>query len=58
VLFRSFRIKNNVEDISQVIEKFKEVNLGKDTITELKFKQSILTPNGPIYSDLQVVLAK
>jgi 2'-5' RNA ligase len=53
-----FRIKNSVEDISQVIEKFMEVNLGKDTITELKFKQSILTPDGPIYSDLQVVLAK
>jgi len=53
-----FRIKNSVGDISQTLEKFKSVDLGKEVITELKFKQSILTPNGPIYSDLQVVLAK
>jgi 2'-5' RNA ligase len=53
-----FRIKNNVGDISQTLEKFKEVDVGKEVITELKLKQSVLTPNGPIYSDLQVVLAK
>ena len=52
-----FRIKNKVE-ISQTLEKFKEIDFGKEVITELKFKQSILTPNGPIYSDLQVVLAQ
>jgi 2'-5' RNA ligase len=53
-----FRIKNKADDISQTLEKFKAVDLGKEVITELKLKQSILTPNGPIYSDLQVVLAK
>ena len=53
-----FRIKNKADDISQTLEKFKTVDLGKEVITELKLKQSILTPNGPIYSDLQVVLAK
>ncbi len=52
-----FRIKNKV-DISQTIDKFKDVDFGKDVITELKFKQSVLTPNGPIYSDLQVILAQ
>jgi 2'-5' RNA ligase len=53
-----FRIKNKADDISQILEKFKTVDLGKEVMTELKLKQSILTPNGPIYSDLQVVLAK
>ncbi|MEO9308624.1 conserved hypothetical protein [Nitrosotalea sinensis] len=53
-----FRVKNRIDDISKTIERFKDVDLGKHTITELKFKQSILTPSGPIYSDLQVVLAK
>ncbi len=53
-----FRIKNKTDDISKTVEKFKTVNLGKDVITELKFKKSILTPNGPIYSDLQVVSAQ
>ena len=52
-----FRIKKKV-DISQEIDKFKDVDFGTSSITELKFKQSVLTPNGPIYSDLQVVLAK
>ncbi|HVZ62115.1 MAG TPA: RNA 2',3'-cyclic phosphodiesterase [Candidatus Nitrosotalea sp.] len=53
-----FRIKNRADDISGMIEKFKKIDLGKYTMTELKFKQSVLTPNGPIYSDLQVVLAQ
>ena len=53
-----FRIKNKIDDISGMIEKFKKIDLGNYTMTELKFKQSILTPNGPIYSDLQVVLAQ
>ncbi|HET7337527.1 MAG TPA: RNA 2',3'-cyclic phosphodiesterase [Candidatus Nitrosotalea sp.] len=53
-----FRIKNRADDISGMIEKFKKIDLGEYTMTELKFKQSVLTPNGPIYSDLQVVLAQ
>jgi 2'-5' RNA ligase len=53
-----FRIKNKANDISKKIEKFKVVQLGKDLVSELKFKQSVLTPNGPIYSDLQVINAQ
>jgi 2'-5' RNA ligase len=53
-----FRIKNRVDDISKKLEKFKTVNLGTDIISELKFKQSVLTPQGPIYSDLLVVNAQ
>jgi len=53
-----FRIKNSLGDISKELDKLKTINLGHDTISELKFKKSILTPNGPIYSDLQVVKAK
>ncbi len=56
--FTIFRVKNKVSGISEVLERFKTIDLGKDTITELKFKKSILTPNGPIYSDLQVVQAR
>ncbi len=52
------RVKTKIDDISKTLEKFKQVDLGSDTITELKFKQSVLTSNGPIYSDLQVILAK
>ncbi len=53
-----FRIKNKVDGIPDIMEKFKKIDLGKYTMTELKFKQSILTPSGPIYSDLQVILVK
>jgi RNA 2',3'-cyclic 3'-phosphodiesterase len=53
-----FRIKQKVDDVSEILDKFKAVELGKDTISELKFKKSILTPSGPIYSDLQVVSAQ
>lgn len=52
------RIKNSVGDISKELDRLKTINLGHDTISELKFKKSILTPSGPIYSDLQVVKAK
>lgn len=53
-----FRVKNRIDDISGTIERFKKVSLGKYTMTELKLKQSVLTPSGPVYSDLQVVLAQ
>ena len=53
-----FRIKNGKGDISQELNKFRSVEIGRETISELKFKKSILTPTGPIYSDLQVVKAK
>ncbi len=53
-----FRIKNRINDISKMLERFKIVGLGRDVISELKLKKSILTPSGPIYSDLQVVKAK
>ncbi len=53
-----FRVKNKIDDISKKIEKYRQVNLGKDVICELKFKKSILTSNGPIYSDLQVIKAQ
>jgi len=53
-----FRIKNKVNDISQELNRFKSVEIGHETVSKLKFKKSILTPTGPIYSDLQVVKAK
>ena len=53
-----FRVKNRIDDISGTIERFKKVDLGKYAMTELKLKQSVLTPSGPVYSDLQVVLAQ
>ena len=53
-----FRIKSRINDISQELNKFRALEIGHETISELKFKKSILTPTGPIYSDLQVVKAR
>jgi len=53
-----FRVKNSESGISDKIAKYSKTSLGTDIITELKFKQSVLTSNGPIYSDLLVVKAQ
>ena len=52
-----FRIKNKIGDISRELVKFENVEFGSQNITEIKFKKSELTPEGPIYSDLQVIKA-
>ncbi len=53
-----FRIKERRSDISGELSRFKTSSVGLQVISELKFKKSILTPEGPIYSDLQVVKAR
>lgn len=53
-----FRIKERQDDLAEKITRHGKVNLGTDLISELKFKQSVLTSNGPIYSDLLVVRAQ
>ncbi len=52
-----FRIKNR-EDLSEKLTASSNRSLGGDIISEVKFKQSVLTSNGPVYSDLMVVKAK
>ena len=52
-----FRIKKKIGDITKELEKQKTIDFGIQKITEIKFKKSELTPNGPIYSDLEEVKA-
>lgn len=52
-----FRIKNKISDISKELERLRTNEIEPDVISELKLKKSILTPTGPIYSDLQVFKA-
>ncbi len=47
-----FRIKNRVEDIAKRLQMYESFEFGSQKITSFKFKQSVLTPNGPVYSDL------
>ena len=53
-----FRIKNKIGDISKDLEKFQDYEFGSYLVSNIKLKQSVLTPKGPIYTDLEEVVAK
>jgi 2'-5' RNA ligase len=53
-----FRIKNKIGDITDELSKHSGTKFGTQKVSEIKFKQSVLTPTGPIYSDLEVIRAK
>lgn len=53
-----FRIKNKIDDITGELKKYSNTNFGSQKVIEIKFKRSILTPNGPIYTGLQVIKAR
>ena len=53
-----FRIKNHTNDITEQISKYASAKFGTQKISSIKFKQSVLTPSGPIYSDIGVINAK
>ena len=52
-----FRVKNKIGNISDDLKKYQTHSFGKQHVSEIKFKKSILTSEGPIYSDLKVVKA-
>ena len=52
-----FRVKNKIGNISDDLKKYQSYSFGVQRISELKFKQSVLSSDGPIYSDLKVVKA-
>lgn len=53
-----FRIKNRTGDITEQISKYATMKFGVQRVSTIKFKQSILTPSGPIYSDIGVINAR
>ncbi len=53
-----FRIKKKIGDISGELEDNKMVNFGIQNVSNIKLKKSVLSPNGPIYSDLLEIRAK
>lgn len=53
-----FRVKNKIGNISNELKQYESYTFGIQKVCEIKFKKSVLTSDGPIYSDLQVVKAK
>lgn len=51
-----FRIKNST-DVTEQLSRHAAAKLGTLTVSEIKLKKSVLTPQGPIYSDLEVIRA-
>ena len=52
-----FRIKKKIGDITNELDSQKTIDFGTQEITNLKLKKSELTPDGPIYSDLEEIKA-
>ncbi len=52
-----FRIKKKVGDITKELDNQKTVDFGIQEVTNIKLKKSQLTPDGPIYSDLEEIRA-
>jgi len=47
------RIKSKPDsDIYNFIERYKNIEIGKFLVREFKLKKSVLTPKGPLYSDV------
>ncbi len=53
-----FRVKNKIGNISNELKHYESYKFGIQKVSEINFKKSVLTNDGPIYSDLQVVKAK
>ena len=53
-----FRIKNKTGDITDQISKYSSTKFGTQKVSSIRVKQSVLTPSGPIYSDIGVINAK
>ncbi|MBA4454252.1 MAG: RNA 2',3'-cyclic phosphodiesterase [Nitrosopumilaceae archaeon] len=53
-----FRIKNKIGNITKDLENFKTCDFGNQIVSNFKLKQSVLTPKGPVYSDLEEIIAK
>ena len=53
-----FRLRNRDSAVRETLARYGKTDLGTDIISELKLKKSVLTSNGPIYSDLLVVRAQ
>ncbi len=49
------RGRSNIDILSRFIEENTDLELGSSPVTKVVLKKSILTPRGPIYSDLRIV---
>ena len=49
------RSGRNIDRLVRLLEQYADYDFGESPVTQIKLKQSTLTPRGPIYKDLYVV---
>ena len=50
-----FRVKNKISDMNQILGNYEKTKFGNQEISSIKLKKSVLTSNGPIYSDIMEI---
>lgn len=45
----------NIQELIKAIKRYNNTVFGEDTISKLKIKKSVLTPKGPIYTDIHII---
>ena len=53
-----FRVKTRIDDITNELLKFKNVEFGKQMVSKIVLKKSKLTQNGPEYTNLGEISGK
>jgi len=53
-----FRVRKKIDKIASIMTDFETTEFGTQTITKIKLKKSVLSPEGPEYSDLLEVNAR
>lgn len=55
VTIARMKSREGKEDVLKIIDFYREKEFGEIECCEIKLKESVLTPKGPIYKDLEVV---
>ena len=53
-----FRVREKIGNISAIMKKYEAIEFGIQSVSKIKLKKSVLSPEGPEYSDLLEVNAK
>jgi 2'-5' RNA ligase len=47
------KTRQSVKRVKELVEELKDVDVGKMPVTEIVLKKSVLTPSGPVYSNIR-----
>ena len=53
-----FRVKRPIPDVEEILKQYNDKNFGSEIIDKIHLKKSDLQSSGPVYSNIQTVVAK